>query len=399
LLTRGAEPGLIVTPGFGRKITMPDPLTRLYGLASVPAQHPGPQLEVARFLSNVAREMTDGRGGDRFLRHVDAITKNCGVQNRYSVISDYTSRDPAEFQFYPQNWRLDPFPTTADRMRVYEAEAVELAVRAAEEAIEDARIDRARISHVVITSCTGFFAPGPDVLLIERLGLGRDTSRTVVGFMGCYAGFAAMRLADEIVRAHADGIVLIVSVELCSLHYQRDPTLELLISNALFGDGASALVFARKGASQGGRGDILGAMSRIEPGTRSEMSWRIGDHGFVMKLGSSVPVTLGHGIRPFVRDLFIKAGARRDEIDGWAVHPGGRKIVEEIGRALELTPEESASSRSVLARYGNMSSATIGFVLGAELSRLSSSGRSSGDLALLGFGPGLTMEGAVLRLS
>jgi predicted naringenin-chalcone synthase len=393
-LTRPDETGLIVA-ALGE--TMSAPSTRLYGLASARAPFLGPRAEVLRFFQNVARENTSAESRERILRALEAIAVGSGIAHRSSVIPDYTCAHASELAFYPKNWKLEPFPTTQDRMRVFERESVELASRAAEGAIADARIHRARITHVIVTTCTGFFAPGPDVHLVERLGLRANVARTVIGFMGCFAGFVALRTADQIVRAEPDAVVLSVSVELCTLHYQRDANLRTQVANCLFGDGASASLFARAGGS-GGRADVVGSASFLAPDSREQMSWRIGDHGFVMSLDTAVPATLAHNARGFASDLFQRAGTRREDVTGFAIHPGGRKILEEIGRALELREEDLESSYAVLRDHGNMSSATIGFVIEEELARLRALGRS-GDVAMLGFGPGLAMEGAVLRLA
>jgi predicted naringenin-chalcone synthase len=407
------------------------PTTCLYGLATVPADHPTTQPEVCRFLAEVARRGVPDRVPDgpadrlpdrvpdgpadrlpdrvpdgspdrlpagrreRFLRYVDRIGAASGVEIRYSVLADYAKEDPAEFAFFPKIWSLEPFPTTAARMALYEVESVELGLRAAARALADAAIEPAAVTHLVVTTCTGFFAPGPDVALTARLGLAPTVDRTIVGFMGCYAGFTALRAADRIVRADPDAVVLMISIELCSLHFQKDLQLSTLVAASLFGDGAAAAVFAREGRFSGGRGTLAGARSSVHPGSADQMRWRIGDHGFVMTLASEVPATLGAETEPFVRALLAESGTTRDAIRGWAVHPGGPKIIDAIQRALSLLDDDLASSRAVLRRFGNMSSATILFVLKEELLRA----RGPGDLVLLGFGPGLTMEGALLRLS
>jgi predicted naringenin-chalcone synthase len=367
--------------------------TALYGLATRCARHRGPQRTIARFLAEVARATVPEKDREKFLRYVDRISAASGIESRHSVLPDYTAADPSDFVFYPKRWSLDPLPTTEARMRVYEKESVELATSAARQAI--AGVDPRRISHLIITSCTGFFAPGPDVLLADRIGLRPSVERTIVGFMGCYAHFAALRLADQIVRANEDAIVLTVAIELCSLHYQRTPTIEALISNCLFGDGAAAALFGASGKHGKQRGEIASALSLVHAESRDQMSWHIGDHGFVMALDGKVPNTLGREVPPFFAALIEKARVRKDEIGAYAIHPGGKKVVEAIGAALELGPEALHGSFEVLRRYGNMSSATILFVLESELERLERE-NLPGHVAMLGFGPGLTMEGAVL---
>lgn len=394
------------------------PRTTLYGIATATAEFPAAQAEVTRFFGQVAQAVTPERERDKFGRYVERIGKGCGVEMRYSAIPDYGRPAPEVFEFYPKNWQLEPFPTTRDRMRVYERASVPLATRAGRQALRDAGLDPGAVTHLVLTSCTGFFAPGPDVLLLEALGLPATTQRTIVGFMGCYAQFAALKLVDQIVRADPDAVVLSIAVELCSLHYQRTPTIETLISNCLFGDGAAATVFARAGRFSKPKADVLATHSAISPDTTRNMSWRIGDQGFVMTLDSQVPVIVEREAPRFVESLLRRGDTRPEDVARWAVHPGGTKIVGAVQSALGLEAAAVASAHDVLRRFGNMSSATIIFVLEAELARRAGqpgdpgqgqrgaaraaagrggAGRSGDPLVALGFGPGLTMEGAVLR--
>jgi predicted naringenin-chalcone synthase len=313
-----------------------------------------------------------------------------GIATRHSVLPDYSAEEPDGFGFYPKNWALEPFPGTARRLEVYEAESVGLGERAARAALAQAGFSAAEVTDVVFTTCTGFFAPGPDIRLLERLGLKPDVARTLVGFMGCYAGFSAMRLAADAVAARPDAVVLVVSVELCSLHFQKRPLPDFLVANSLFADGAGAAVFAAPGAAAGGLGDLAVCRGSVAPDSQEQMSWRIGDAGFEMRLDRRVPRTLGRRAPAFVADLLARAGLARGEAGRWAPHPGGKAIVAALTDCLRLEEGQTASARGVLAECGNISSATIFFVLAREFAR-----GGSGPLVALGFGPGLTMEGAV----
>ncbi len=321
----------------------------------------------------------------RLLRVLASMAERSGVAQRATVLTDFLERDPERFAFFPPRWSLEPFPSTARRMEVFEAAAPPLAARAAQAALADADVAPGEVTHLVLSTCTGFFAPGPDIELLRRLGLRSDVQRTVVGFMGCYAGINAMRLADQIVRADPSAVVLQVAVELCSLHYQKTPDLSLLVANLLFGDGASAAVYSSEGP---GRGRILRTRSQVTADSADQMRWEIGDHGFVMHLDASVPKTIEAHARQFVEGLVEDAPGAL----GWAVHPGGRRIVEAIANALDLTREDLAASFDVLREHGNLSSATILFVLDRALARH----RAGDRLCVLGFGPGLTMEGATI---
>lgn len=356
-------------------------LTRLCGLGTAVPRHSAGQRQICRFLTRVT--------GIDSLKKLYAAS---GIARRHSVLADYGENDPRDFAFFPKNWALEPFPSTAARMAVYERCSVELAESAARRALAESGVPARRVTHLIVATCTGFFAPGPDIALIERLGLPGDVRRAVIGFMGCYAGFNGLRAADDIVRADPGAVVLQICVELCSLHFQKRPRPDLQVANALFADGASAAVYAAAAPSEGpGLADVLASHGRIAPGTIDQMSWRIGDTGFEMSLDRRVPRSLKRHAPIFVEELLRRAGQSASAAAGWAVHPGGRKIVEEVRDALGLSEEDVASSFEILRDYGNMSSPTIFFVLDRELRR------RRGCVVAMGFGPGLTMEGAVLR--
>lgn len=325
-------------------------------------------------------------------RVVHRMAERSGIRSRHSVLEDYACADPDHFRFYPATWSLEPFPTTSQRLAVYEREAVPLALAAARRALDAAHVRPEQVTHLVLSTCTGFFAPGPDQALVTQLGLPADVKRTLIGFMGCYAGFNGLRAADDIVRAHPGAVVLQVAVELCTLHLQKDASTETLVSNLLFSDGAAAAVYREAEAgSTRPLARVLGTSSRITPETEDQMSWRIGDHGFVMRLSAEVPRHLQEGLPPFVRDLTAQAGAEAGDVKRYAVHPGGRRVLEATQRALEVDAGALEASHAVLAEHGNMSSATILFVLERALEG------APGMVAALGFGPGLTMEGALFE--
>jgi predicted naringenin-chalcone synthase len=357
------------------------PGTSILGIGLAVPDHVVPQERCAEFLVQVAEAQPLRRPG--LSRNIERVARRAGIRTRHSVLPDY-ARTPEGFAFFPSNWALDPFPTTAQRMEVYEREAVALAERAARSALAEARVTPSDVTHLVLTTCTGFFAPGPDIELVRRLGLPPTVRRTLIGFMGCYAGFNGLRTADDIVRADPSAVVLQVSVELCTLHLQRDANLDTAISNLLFADGAAAATYARGE----GRAEIAHTASQLAPDSADQMSWHVRDHGFVMRLAATVPDHLDREVPGFVQRLCSDGGLRAAQVGGWGVHPGGRRILEVVGGLLDT---ELPESFDVLRDYGNMSSATIFFVL----DRLLRSGR--GPVAALGFGPGLTMEGALLR--
>lgn len=358
------------------------------GIGTALPPHRASQADVARFFEHAAAAQG---ATPRFLRLLGSMAARSGVEHRSSAIVDYSQPDPEAFAFYPPNWALDPFPSTAERMAIYRDAAVAIAETAARRALESARIDPARVTHLIVSTCTGFFAPGPDIQLVRALELAPTVERTIVGFMGCYAGVNAMRLADRVVRSDPEAVVLQVSVELCTLHFQREPTVPMLVANLLFGDGASAAVYT---SDTRARAKVTGSRSAVADDSQDQMRWDIGNHGFVMHLDRRVPRTIEREAAPFTRAL-LSAAPPPDGRVRWAIHPGGRRVVEAAAQAMDLTAEDVRSSFDVLREHGNMSSATILFVLERELARSASGDR----IVLLGFGPGLTIEGVTVDVT
>lgn len=342
-------------------------------------------------------------------RRIDVLYRRSGVRRRHSCIEDY-AREPAAFTFYPPDWK-GPLPSTARRMEAYREAAPPLARAAAERAL--ARLPGlapGAVTHLIVTTCTGFYSPGLDVDLVRALELSPQVERTLVGFQGCHAGVSSLRLADAICCGDSAAVVLVVCVELCTLHFQIVPSDDNLLANSLFADGAAAAVVAAdpENDGRGGDGAALGwrrglrftierTGSWLAAGTEREMAWTIGDTGFQMGLSALVPRLLGVEVGGFLeRALRIEPGELA-AFDFWAVHPGGPAILDQVARALGLAPQLLASSRRVLADYGNMSSPTVLFVLeriAAEIAATDSGAPRRG--VALAFGPGLTLEAAVL---
>ncbi len=302
--------------------------------------------------------------GERFERMV----KMAGIAHRYSCV------DP-EGGFYA--W--DRFPSTAERMRAFDAHALDLARRAVEQL--DIGSERDRISHVLITCCTGFAAPGLDLQVIEHCGLRGSVERVVIGFMGCYAAINGLKLARHIVRSEPTARVLVLNIELCSLHLRETDELDELLSFLLFADGcAASLVTAEP------RGIAIDSFrATLVPDTRELITWHIRDCGFEMMLSPRVPGVIRRALRAGVDDVL--AGSPPGSIDLWAVHPGGTSILDAVQRTLDLAPEALSTSREVLRRFGNMSSATVMFVLDAMLRAA-----APGAGCAMSFGPGVVVE-------
>lgn len=357
-----------------------------------------PQSRVAEWARRVASEQfEDEREARRASGAVDKIYRSSAIHRRSSVLADFIA-EPEAFAFFPPNWRLDPEPTTAARMELYRREAPLLARDAALACFAQApHVPRESITHLVVVTCTGFFAPGVDTELVESLGLRRDVKRTLVGFMGCFAAFNALRAADAFCRADPEAVVLVVCVELCSIHFQRTFSMNNVVANCLFSDGsAAALLTSEPVSSSRGRLELVGSNSTIVPESEAHMTWAITDTGFQMSLSPTVPDALEQAIEPFVATLLGQHGLRQDEIGFWAVHPGGRRIVEVVRERLGLGEAAVAPSFEVLGECGNMSSPTILFVLERCLARRPAAGSHGVALA---FGPGLTLESMLVRAS
>ena len=276
----------------------------------------------------------------------------------------------------------DPLPGTGERMRVYAQAAPALALTAIEDLA--AQVELGRITHLVVASCTGFVAPGIDQIVAARLGLPADVERLLVGFMGCYAAVAALRSARHIVRSEPHARVLVVTVELCTLHMQADTAPEPLLAQLQFGDGAAAALVTADPAGLA----IERPFALALPDSAELIRWDITDRGFVMHLGGAVPGRIGSALNDPAVVAGLLNGEAPEAIDGWAVHAGGRSILDAVEGALGLGADALSVSRGVLADVGNVSSATLMFVL----QRMLAGPRVDKGVALA-FGPGLAAEG------
>ncbi|MFE1646551.1 type III polyketide synthase [Microbacterium sp. P01] len=282
-------------------------------------------------------------------------------------------------------------PSTRARNDVYTAVAPRLSADAARSALQDARMPASAITHVVTVSCTGFFAPGPDYRLVRDLGLSPDVERYHLGFIGCAAALPALRLATRITTAQPEAVVLVVCTEVCSLHVRSSSDPQQIVAASVFADGAAAAVVSADPAWEhlGGLELHRFATTLTSEGEK-DMVWTIGDHGFEMILSAEVPRIIGREIRGAVGAFLAGDPAP----DVWAVHPGGRSVLDRVESGLELAPHAIDASRKVLRDHGNMSSATILFILRALLGDREVAAESR--ISALAFGPGLTVESALL---
>ena len=280
-------------------------------------------------------------------------------------------------------------PGTAQRMALWSRAARAMALESSSRALKQARVDAASVTHVVTASCTGFESPGIDAFLIESLGLGRDVQRLNIGFMGCHAAVNALAAARAIAVANPRATVLACCAEVCSAHFHHTARVDQLIANTLFADGAAAaIVTAGVDASP----ELTATHTTLIPHTAAEMRWTIGDRGFEMTLGAQVPDVLAREVGGWVRGALATHGLSIADVGGWAIHPGGPRVIDAVVASLGLDPRAGEPSRAVLRECGNMSSATLLFILD-RLQRADVPRPWIG----LAFGPGLVGEMVLVR--
>ncbi|WP_068774838.1 type III polyketide synthase [Paenibacillus sp. FJAT-26967] len=349
------------------------------------------RLEQREVASRLAEALQDYPDSARWARR---IFHQCGVVNRFTCEPNLL--EPPEQCRYLIRESLDEVPSTEERMQLYKKESVPLALEAAGQALADSGTKSAEITHLLTVSCTGQFLPGLDSALIDQLGLERDIVRYPFQFQGCAAGLKAICMAKDLVSASPQAKVLIVCVELCTLHIQPSARREDLFGASFFGDGSSACVVAVPGIKQPQEQAVftLGDYrSVLLPDTAEEMVWEIGNHGFNLYLSPHIPKHISQYIPAEVERLL---GA--DHLpELWAIHPGGRGIVDAVQAMYGLTDEQVSPSRTVLSNFGNLSSATLLFVLRELRERLAADQSAEAEGVALAFGPGLTAE--LLRIS
>ncbi|MFT4023241.1 MAG: type III polyketide synthase [Flavihumibacter sp.] len=315
-------------------------------------------------------------------RKMRFLYQQSAIDCRYSVVPDY-SLPAGQWVFYPPTESLEPFPSLEKRMEWYDRHAPELSLAAIGDCLKAVDIPPSGITHIISVSCTGLKAPGLELALQQALQLSPATQRHAINFMGCYAAIHGLRQADLICRADPAAVVLLLCTELCTLHFQKAPAADNIAASLLFGDG-SAAVLLRGGGTTGNL--LKGFYGEVAAAGSKDMSWGLSSSGFRMTLSGYVPDLLSTDFEPMLCRAFEKYGLARAAVANWCIHPGGKRLLEAIGKSLQLTDELQASYE-VLRRYGNMSSPTVLFVL-KEI--LEAGGK--GPVLAAAFGPGLTME-------
>lgn len=318
-------------------------------------------------------------------RKLNFLYRHSGIENRYSVIEDFSlPRD--EWSFIPQE-NNNTFPSIDDRMKIFQEEAAPLSIRAIQDCIEG-HINQQDITHLITVSCTGMSAPGLDLQIAEAMQLSPSIFRTSVNFMGCYAAVHALKLAKLICDSTPNANIIIVATELCTIHFQNEYTPDNAASSLLFSDGCAAVLVSNKIQSKNALA-LKGFYSHVAYKGKNDMAWELSRKGFLMTLSGYIPQLIEEDITPLVTAALQNYQLQKKDITHWCIHPGGKKILEVIEKRLRLEKDDLCRSRKVLAEYGNMSSPTILFVLKDMMEHIQDKPANVFGIA---FGPGLTME-------
>ena len=337
------------------------------------------QMDLLHFMQGVyALTETD-------MRKLRFLYAHSGINQRYSVVPDY-NRPVNEWKFYPQTEGLEPFPSLEQRMAVYNKQAPLLSVKAARESLQGV-LHHSEITHLITVSCTGMTAPGLDLHVMEGLGLNNDISRTSVNFMGCYAAIHALKMAHAICGSDKGAKVLIICTELCTLHFQKEPTMDNMASSLLFGDGSAAVIVTSEDDAHDGL-IIDNFYSEVLTKGKTDMAWELSSTGFLMTLSGYVPALIEEDFKGVTERALAKQSLSLNNVSHWCLHPGGKRILEAICKSVKLPSESLQDSYDVLKEFGNMSSATILFVL----KKMIKNNTVMPKLFGAAFGPGLTVE-------
>ena len=362
----------------------------IVGIATAVPKHKSPQMQLADFMT-AAHNFKDDE--ERKLRFLYARS---GIETRYSCVPDYVGENR---ELFPETSDLEPFPSLETRMELFNTHALPLCIESTKEALQESGIDKNKITHLIAVSCTGLFAPGIDIDMVQQLELNTNINRSSVNFMGCYAAVHALKQADYICKSDPNAIVAMVSVELCTLHFQKKDDIDNITANMIFADGAAATLIvgdniAQKENLHGYK--LLNFHSQVALNGKKDMAWRLSSTGFLMTLSSYIPDLVKQDIKAIFNGALAKLNLKQSDISHWAIHPGGKKIVENIAKELELSNADTKSPLSVLNDYGNMSSATILFVLKHLWDNKINPEKPELTFGIA-FGPGLTMESLVLQ--
>ena len=322
-------------------------------------------------------------------RKLKFLYRHSGIDSRYSVVPDYSSI-PEERQFYSKSKNLEPFPDLEKRMQFFANNAAKLSVDTIRDCIQG-KIEPAAITHLITVSCTGMSAPGMDLDIMEAMSLSPNIFRTSVNFMGCYAAIHALKIADALCNNDKAANVVIVCTEFCTLHFQKENSIDNITSTLLFADGCAAVLVQHNTSPAKGL-TLTNFFSDVAFKGRKDMSWQLSSRGFLMTLTGYVPDLVKEDFDELLKKALKNAGLQKDNISHWCIHPGGKKILEAIQQSTGLKAADLQYSYDVLREYGNMSSPTVLFVLKKILTELQAGNEKNSAVFGAAFGPGLTME-------
>ena len=344
-------------------------------------------------LFEIMRKVYDIPAAD--MRKLGFMYRHSDIDTRHSVLKDYTELDETKWTFLSTK-ENNLMPGIDERMKIYDEEALPLSLQSINKCI-DGVIDKSEITHLVTVSCTGMSAPGLDLQIGETMGLAPDIYRTSVNFMGCYAAVHGLKIAKQICDSSSKKAnVLIVATELCSLHHQKEFTPDNAASSLLFGDGSAAILVSNYLEGKQNL-QVTDFYSRVSYKGAPDMAWKIGSQGFLMTLSAYVPDLIQGEILDMVTVAQNYYGIHTSEIKFWALHPGGKKILNAMQEQLSLTDDDMQYARNVMRRNGNMSSPSVLFVLNEILT---TAPVQKGDkIFCIAMGPGLTMETFLITAS
>ena len=356
-------------------------MSKITGIGTATPLYRHKQENIPDFMQKVYALDESGR------RKLKFLYRQSGIETRYSVIPDY-SLPAGEWQFYSASENLEPFPNLEKRMQWYQQYAATLSLQAIEKCVENF----SAITHLITVSCTGMSAPGLDLELLELMELPPTTFHTSINFMGCYAAIHALKMADAFCKADKNANVLIVCTELCTLHFQKEFTLDSMTSSMLFSDGAAAILVTGNDEAEGLHIDHF--YSTVALKGKKDMAWQLSSKGFLMTLSGYVPQLIEEDFNSLVTNALATAGLNKEDITQWCIHPGGKKILEAVHKSLGFTNGQLQNCYEILKDYGNMSSPTVLFVLEKIIHTLNKKG--SEKIFGAAFGPGISMETFIL---
>ncbi|MFA3783571.1 type III polyketide synthase [Melioribacteraceae bacterium 4301-Me] len=323
-------------------------------------------------------------------RMIDAISVNSGIEYRYTVVANADNSLRDKFYFDNDKYLMQD---TKARMHEYEFWSKTLSIKAVDSIISKNKIDVNNIGKIVTVSCTGFFAPGIDCEIIKHFSLPTNIKRTNIGFMGCAAAITGFNSVFDTIKCKPSESVLMIAVELCSLHLQNTPTKDNLLASMLFADGCAAAFFSNNKVDNKTAVKIIKTHTMLFDSTAEYMGWKIGNYGFEMILSNELPKLIFEYACPSLCEFLKENNIDLKSIKHWALHPGGRAIIDSLQKGLNLTDEQTEPSRKILRDYGNMSSPSILFVLKELLNKI----KKDELCCAVAFGPGLTMEVALMK--